>query len=274
MTNHNDEWEHFAPAVTAQPEPPSTTFAELVPGTFLPPARQVVLGEVIASAREEGPTPVSRVEVGQDGAIRVHHDAAPERETFTEVTTDTFYADRVSVLTSFPLEVDLNAIADAVKEAQRGGGQTTDPNKRVYVGSEGELRIGDEATGGERIAEVTGDTFYSDGASLDAIARAVREAGANGGHYTDPAKRVFVNSEGDLLQGSSGSGERLSGVTADTFYSGGTRTAAEAAFVRSNMPQNTMRVSDGTYEGWHFAITNEFGDTYSMFLYYHSSYGV
>lgn len=225
MTNQSHAWDRFAPTAGRQQEPLTTTWAEPETSTAPMPGTRIVPGEVVASSVTEPPRQVSRVEVGQGGAILLHDDAAAGRETVAEVTTDTFYtaitdktavgdraASRVSVLTHLTLAVDLNAIADAVKSAQRG--EPTDPAKRVYVGSEGELLLGNEASGGERIAEVTGDTFYA------------------------------------------------------------SRLEKEAAFVHSNMPRNTVRVSDGTYEGWHYTITNEFGDSYSLFLYYHPSYGV
>ena len=66
--------------------------------------------------------------------------------------------------------------------------------------------------------------------------------------------------------------QRVAEVTDDTFYA--TRLAEEAEFVRTHMPANTRRTSDGTFVGWYFAITNEFGDTYKLFLYYHKGMGV
>jgi hypothetical protein len=286
MTNPNYAWDRFVPTTT-RPEPLTTTFTEPEASTTLVPSGMIVPGEVIASSGAESLRQVARIEVGREGAIRFHDDATAGRETVAEVTADTFYAktqsataagncasNRVSVLTYLTLTVDLNAIAEAVKSAQRNDGQTTDPDKRVYVGSEGELRMGNEAFGAERIAEVTGDTFYTGTANLDAIARAIREAQANSGQFVDPSKRVYVGSEGELRQGNmAAGGERISEITGDTFYAP-SRLETESAFVRGNMPRNTMRVSDGTYEGWHFTITNEFGDSYSLFLYYHPSYGV
>ena len=264
-----------------------TTFAEPETSTALVPSNRIVPGEVVASSVTERPRQVSRIEVGRGGAIQFHDDTAAGRETVTEVTTDTFYAEipgamaigdrapsRVSALTCLTLAVDLNAIADAVKAAQRNDGQATAPGERVYVGSEGELRMGNEASGGERIAEVTGDTFYLGPVNLLAVAQAVRDAQGNSGQFVDPAKRVYVGSEGGLYQGNMGTrGERVSEVTGDTFFAP-SRLKTEAAFARSNMPRNTIRVSDGTYEGWHFTIKNEFEDSYSLFLYYHPSYGV
>jgi hypothetical protein len=166
------------------------------------PRQMIVPGEIVASSFEGPLRPRTRVEVSPNGAIQIRDDTTAARETMSEVTSDTFY-------------VDLDAIAEAVKAAQRNDGEPVDPSKRVYVGREGEMLLGNEATGGERIAEVTGDTFYAQ-----------------------------------------------------------SRLDAEAVFARSNMPANSVRVSDGTYDGWHFTITNEFGDKYGLFLYYHRGFGV
>ena len=197
-----------------------------------------------------------------------------------------------------------------------------DESKRIYVGKEGELLRGSEVTGAERVAEVTGDTFYVNPGSvsqakksageernnphsldLDAIAEAVRKAQellkktptwpAEGGDTCPPdpwrsttsqsdetSTDMYVGKEGELrsangellLDHETTWGERVAEVTDDTFYA--TRLAEEAEFVRTHMPANTRRTSDGTFVGWYFAITNEFGDTYKLFLYYHKGMGV
>lgn len=268
MMNQNHAWDRYAPTDT-----PTDSVTELITpltgvGATAPaelvPRGQVVRGEIIASTVENAPDMPrrdARVEVSQGGVIQFRDDTAGGREAVSEVTADSFY-------------IDLNAIADAVKEAQENGGQPTDLSKRVFVGSEGDLLMGNEATGTERVAEVTGDTFFGESASLDAVAGAVRTAQASVGHYTDPGKRVHANRDRKLRQGSAaGGGERVSIVTADPFYAW-SRLEQESEFVRSNMPRNTIRVSDGTYPGWHFTITNEFGDAYGLFLYHHPSFGV
>jgi hypothetical protein len=209
MTNQNYAWDRYAPADTSSKSVSefltNLTAAGATAPADLVPLGNVIAGEVIASTVDnvpDVPSQVPRVEVGEGGVIQFRDDATEGREAVSEVTLDSFY-------------VDLNAIADAVKTAQQNDGHTTDPDKRVFVGSEGNLLMGDEATSAERVAEVTGDTFYA-----------------------PPG----LQQEGE--------------------------------FVRANMPRNTMHVSDGTYEGWHFTITNEFGDAYGLFLYYHPSYGV
>jgi hypothetical protein len=286
MTSPSYVRDRLAATVSTQPVPRMTAFAEPEAGIASVLGDLTISGENDVSSAIEPPSPVPWVEIGRGGAILFHDGTAAGREAATEVTTDTFYtgvidanaggkraSGRVSALTHLTLAVDLNAIANAVKAAQRNDGQPADPDKRVYVGKEGELRLGDEASDGERIAEVTGDTFYAGSVNLAAVAQAVRDAQARGGQFVDPDKRVYVSAEGDLYQGGTAArGERLSEVTGDTFFA--SRTETEAAFARSNMPQNTVRVSDGTYEGWHFTITNEFGDSYGLFLYYHPSYGV
>lgn len=231
MTNQNHAWDRFAPTTSMQPQPSQATFPEPETSVVAAPTDQVVSGEVIASSDAEAPRQTSRIEVGQDGSIQFHDETAPTREPLTQVTTDTFYArtldslnagrgglDRVSMLTRLTFAVDLNKLRDALVTAQENGSQPTDPAKQIYVGREGELLMGNEATGAERIAEVTADTFYA-------------------------------------------------------FYAQ-SRMEEESEFVRSNMPRNTVRVSDGTYDGWAFTISNEFGDAYKLFMYYHPSFGV
>jgi hypothetical protein len=255
----------------------------------------IVPCELAASSAAAVSPLTTRIEVGLAGAIQSYDETSPGREVIAKVTSATFYScqpgpiagrdraqDRLSLVTDLTMAVDLNAIADAVKAAQRNEGQPDDPDKRVYVGREGEMLLGDEATGAERIAEVTGDTFYHLAAvsairkvvNLAGIAAAVRRAQRNGGRFVDPSKRVYVGREGELYQGCMATGgQRISEVTSDTFFSP-PRLETESAFVRSNMPRNTIRVSDGTYDGWHFTMQNEFGDSYSLFLYYHASYRV
>jgi hypothetical protein len=231
MSNQSHAWDRFAPTTSVQSQPSRPTFAEPDTSVATPPVDRMVSGEVIARPDAEEPRQTSRIEVGRDGRIQLHDETAPIREPLTQVTTDTFYAstlgsanagsggpDRVSTLTGLTLAVDLNKLRDALITAQGEGGQPTDPNKQIYVGREGELLMGNEASGAERIAQVTTDTFYA-------------------------------------------------------FYSQ-SRTEDESEFVRTNMPRNTVRVSDGTYDGWAFTISNEFGDTYKLFMYYHPSFSV
>jgi hypothetical protein len=232
MTNQSHAWDRFAPTTSMQSQPSWPTFAEPEISVVVPPADRVVSGEVIASSDAETPRQTSRIEVGRDGSIQFHDETAPTREPLTQVTTDTFYAstldspnagsgglDRVSTLTCLTLAVDLNKLRDALVTAQEeNGGQPTDPNKQIYVGREGELLMGDEAGGAERIAQVTTDTFYA--------------------------------------------------------FHAQSRVEEESEFVCTNMPRNTVRVSDGTYDGWAFTISNEFGDTYKLFMYHHPSFGV
>ena len=275
-------------------------------------------------AHAPSPTPSSRLEVSPGGSINMVTDDRPVRTSVAEVTGDTFY-------------VDLNAIAEAVKEAQANAGQPVDDSKRIYVGKEGELLQGNEVTGTERVAEVTGDTFYVD---RNAIAEAVKEAQANVGQPVDDSNRIYVSKEVEVPQGNEVSGyvdleaiakavkeaqawptegshtcppdprwstasqpdrtstaiyvtkegelrsatgellldhattrgDRVADVTGDTFYA--TRLEDETEFVRTHMPANTRWTSDGTFDGWYFAITNEFGDTYGLFMYYHKGMGV
>ena len=219
-------------------------------------------------AHAPSPTPSSRLEVSPGGSINMVTDDRPVRTSVAEVTGDTFY-------------VDLNAIAEAVKEAQANAGQPVDDSNRIYVSKEVEVPQGNEVSG------------YVD---LEAIAKAVKEAQAwptEGSHTCPPDPRwstasqpdrtstaIYVTKEGELrsatgellLDHATTRGDRVADVTGDTFYA--TRLEDETEFVRTHMPANTRRTSDGTFDGWYFAITNEFGDTYGLFMYYHKGMGV
>ena len=228
MTSNSNSWDRYAPATTAQPDPILPTLAMPGTSTGVEPGTRVVPGEVIHRSVAQAPTQAdgparrrvengvevprqaTRVEVGRGGVIQFRDDAAPGRETVSEVTGDVFYS------------IDLNAVAQAIKDAQNNGGQPTDPGKRVFVGPEGDLRMGNGADNGERVSEVTTDTFFAT--------------------YRDAMDA--------------------------------SRLERESAFVHGNMPKNTIRASDGTYDGWGFTISNEFGDSYTLFMYYHPSFGV
>jgi hypothetical protein len=165
------------------------------------------------------------------------------------------------------------SITDAPMPAQLG---RIEPVRRVEVSPGGAIELREEAPQGrEVLSAVTADTFYSESVDLNAIAEAVRRAQDNGGAPAEQKDRIFVNREGGLQMGSGPGSERVAEVTTDTFYSGDSaRLAQEAAFARTGMPTNTIRASDGTFEGWHYTITNEFGDDYNLFLHYNPSFGV
>jgi hypothetical protein len=216
MTNSNS-WDQYVPAdakpATAerQSASPLADLATPRADAQMVPVASIVPGEVISITDAAVPAQAPSVQVSPTGAIQFRDEGPQAREVLSEVTTDTFYSD----------SIDLNAIANAVRSAQENGGEPAQQKDRIFVNREGGLQMGG-APGGERVAEVTGDTFYA----------TYRE-------------------------------------TLDA-----TRLDREAAFVRTSMPRNTVRASDGKVEGWHFTITNEFGDRYSLFLYYSQSYGV
>jgi hypothetical protein len=152
---------------------------------------------------------------------------------------------------------------------------------QVEISPSGAIQFRDGTHRGREVrSEVTQDTFYNESVDLNAIADAVRRAQDNGGEPTDQKERIFVNRDGDLQMGSGPGGERVAQVTTDTFYAtyretlDAVRVERESAFVRTSMPKNTIRASDGKFEGWHYTITNEFGDKYGLFLHYNPSFGV
>jgi len=148
--------------------------------------------------------------------------------------------------------------------------------QQVEVSPGGAIQFRDgEPRTREVLSEVTGDTFYDDSVDLNAIADAVRRVQVNGGEPLQQKDRIFVNRDGGLQMGDAPGGDRVAEVTADTFYAmDAARLAREVAFVHTGMPRDTIRASDGRVEGWHYTISNEFGDSYGLFLYYSQSYGV
>ncbi len=88
----------------------------------------------------------------------------------------------------------------------------------------------------------------------------------------DPEHRemqLYVDKEGDIMFGEQvdpRSASRVSRVTQETFYSG--RVERERAIVSARLPANTFHASDGTVDGWVYRITNEFNDTYQLFLWW------
>jgi hypothetical protein len=119
-----------------------------------------------------------------------------------------------------------------------------------------------------RAAIVTGDTFYVD---LNAIQAAVLEQQRNGGAEVAEKDQLYADSNGEIVLGGEGRDtSRLSKIETDTFYA---RDLAMEARAVAKMPAS-HKVSDGAYEGYFYKITNDFQDTYDLFIYYHSGYQV
>lgn len=117
-----------------------------------------------------------------------------------------------------------------------------------------------------RSATVTGDTFYVD---LNAIQAAVLEQQRNGGAQVDDSRQLYADNNGEIVLGGDGRDtSRMSKIETDTFY---VRDLTMEARAVAKMPAS-RKVSDGTYEGYVYKITNDFQDTYEMFIYYHSGY--
>lgn len=184
-----------------------------------------------------------------DVAPRVHH----------------ITARRVAADPAQPATRDLNVIRDAILQAQRGGAAPlnvyADPAGAVVAGGRGSARD-------QRISTVVGDTFFVD---LNAIQAAVLAAQASEGQVADK-DRVYVDQQGEVMLGSDvADPTRYSAVVGDTFYA--RDLVAEAETVRTKLPA-AVKVTDGTYEGYAFSITNMFNDKYDLFIYYHPVYKV
>lgn len=116
------------------------------------------------------------------------------------------------------------------------------------------------------------------GPDLNKIAETLRRNQATGNTIpSQPDEQIFIDDNGDILLGSQLAGvpsRRLSRVTQETFYlTEQERLAKEQDFVSTHMPKNTVRVSDGLTTGWAYAITNEWGDTYTLFMWFEGSSG-
>lgn len=159
---------------------------------------------------------------------------------------------------------DLNVIRQAVVDAQHGA-----PNLDVYVTPNGDVLAADqEPDSSARLSAVVGDTFYS--LDLNAIQQATLAAQRNGGQVADK-DRLYVDQNGEMLLGSDvGDPSRVAEVVGDTFYA---RDLVAEARAVAKMPPS-VKVSDGTYEGYSYSITNDFGDRYDLFIYYHPTYSV
>jgi hypothetical protein len=116
------------------------------------------------------------------------------------------------------------------------------------------------------------------GPDLNKIAETLRRNQASGNTIpSQPDEQIFIDDNGDILLGSQVAGastQRLSRVTQETFYlTEQERYAQEKAFVDSHMPSNTVRTSDGSTAGWAYAIKNEWGDSYTLFVWFEASSG-
>ncbi|MBL8929312.1 MAG: hypothetical protein JNL54_04235 [Kineosporiaceae bacterium] len=124
------------------------------------------------------------------------------------------------------------------------------------------------------LSQVTAETFYMP--DLNKIAAAIRDNMREGTTTpSDPARQILVDREGNIYSGDEigGSARPLSQVTSETFYAWGDRSARELAIVQTKLPANTVHASDGDVDGWAYSITNEFGDTYTLFLWFDASNG-
>lgn len=87
-----------------------------------------------------------------------------------------------------------------------------------------------------------------------------------------PTDQLYATPEGDILQGTVVDREtatRVTPITQETFYaSTAERLSREREIARIKMPAGTAYASDGEYGGWVYHVTNEFNDTYQLFLWY------
>jgi len=160
--------------------------------------------------------------------------------------------------------MDLSVIRRAVEDAQHGASGPC-----IYVAPDGDVAARGQTQGSSaRLSTVVGDTFYT--LDLNAIQAATLAAQRNNGQVEDK-DRVYVDQDGEVLLGSEvGDPSRAAEVVGDTFYA---RDLLAEARAIAKMPPS-VKVSDGTYEGYSYSITNRFEDKYDLFIYYHPTYSV
>lgn len=133
------------------------------------------------------------------------------------------------------------------------------PNRDIVL-------VGDADDPRERLSELTTETFYAP--DLNKIAAEVKRNQQSGVESpADPKNRLFVDNDGNIFFGDEAGQDRarLSEITQETFY-GRVATDAEERVVRQKLPKNAQWATDGDYGGWVFTITNEFADSYTLFL--------
>jgi hypothetical protein len=123
----------------------------------------------------------------------------------------------------------------------------------------------------ERASRLTGLTFRAP--DLNRIVETIRQNQER--DIEDPSRpsdQLWTNPEGEILTGTVVDPSRargLSRITQETFYaSDQARLAEERRIATEKMPPGTQYSTDGTYGGWVYSVTNEFQDTYTMFLWY------
>jgi len=141
-----------------------------------------------------------------------------------------------------------------------------EPPARILVTADKGIVLADTENEPERLSEITQERFYAP--DLNKIALEIRgnqQAGVD--RPDDESRRLYVDKEGGILFGDevgTNSG-RLSEITQERFYA---RVASqtERDLVSAKLPDNARWASDGTYGGWVYSVSNEFEDTYELFL--------
>jgi hypothetical protein len=171
-------------------------------------------------------------------------------------------------------QLDLNELRRRLLDnQQRGEVAPGDPDKQLFTSSDGEILLGDQVNpeAAERYSVITQERFYAP--DLNKIARTIRENQQQ--HVTDPSavtRQMFTTPDGQIVMGDEvdpSSAERLSRITQERFYAPDSRRLAlEQSIVGEKLPSNAYQASDGSITGWVYSITNEFADTYELFLWY------
>lgn len=168
---------------------------------------------------------------------------------------------------------DLNAVRDRIVTDQathEGAAPGRAPS--LYVDPNGTILLREQVAvySPRALSAVTSEVFYAP--DLNRIAATIRSNQEQ--DNTDPSRRdqqLFVDKNGDILFGDQVDprmAARVSRVTQETFYG---RRDNERAIAAAKLPNNAFEASDGDVEGWVYNITNEFHDTYQLFIWYDRS---
>lgn len=126
------------------------------------------------------------------------------------------------------------------------------------------------------LSTLTRETFYAP--DLNKIAATVRaNQEANIKDPLAPSQQLYVDNHGNIFFGDQAgqapsTNRRLSKVTQETFY-GDWLYDRDVAEVADKLPPGTQWATDGDIGGWLYSVSNEFGDSYQLFLWWEAASG-
>ena len=166
---------------------------------------------------------------------------------------------------TFTSKVDLKAIADEVKAAQRRDGRATNPGGQIYVGGEGDVFSGNEDMSGERIAEVSPDTFYAP--SRDDEQRSMQDQVNDIAAYVDAGQRYdAIREAGEFGEGAAGyyASELAGGNIVAQHHPGHAPQGIDTVFLDAGGELHAGETKTIGYGNWHQPQTSRTVDGRQM----------